>query len=169
MRTNHCLCVKLLFMRKNQSAHLHPRTRRPYQNIFPIPKMEDGRTLVKSLQLQCGSVQEAVDINLVADVLWFIFVHLASVQYISYVSLYSFMSIEQSVKEFTFIYYFLFSHNSSDRCTSTPFFRLLFQQPNAPDAPKCSPSTTIVCISASLQLKEESDIHRQDRGGMIDK
>ena len=36
-----------------------------------------------------------------------------------------------------------------------------------PNAPNRSPSSTIVCISASLQLKEEGDLHREDRGGMI--
>ena len=36
-----------------------------------------------------------------------------------------------------------------------------------PDAPNCSPRNTIVCISDSLQLKEEGDLHREDRGGMI--
>ena len=30
-----------------------------------------------------------------------------------------------------------------------------------------STSTDIVCISDSLQLKEEGDIHREDRGGMM--
>ena len=52
----------------------------------------------------------------VADILWVIFVFLDSVQYISYVSLHSFMSTEHSVKEFSFISYFLFSHNSCNRC-----------------------------------------------------
>ena len=28
-------------------------------------------------------------------------------------------------------------------------------------------STTIVCISDSLQLKEEGDLHREERGGMM--
>ena len=30
-----------------------------------------------------------------------------------------------------------------------------------------SPRITIVCISASLHLKEGGDIHREERGGMI--
>ena len=42
---------KLLFMQKNWGAHPQPRTRQPRQNIPPIPKMDDGRTLEKSLQL----------------------------------------------------------------------------------------------------------------------
>ena len=36
--------------------------------------------------------------------------------------------------------------------------------PNTPDR---SPRTTIVCISASLHLKEEGDLHREDKGGMM--
>ena len=35
------------------------------------------------------------------------------------------MAIEQSVKEFAFISYSLFSHNYSDSCASAPFHRLL--------------------------------------------
>ena len=77
------------------------------------------------------------------------------------------MSSEQSVKEFSFISYFLFSHNSCDRCASNPFLRLMFKWPNAPDPPDRSSSTTIVCIPASLQLKEESDLPREERGGML--
>ena len=77
------------------------------------------------------------------------------------------MSSEQSVKEFSFISYFLFSHYSCDHFASAPFRRFQFKRPNAPDAPDCSPSTTIVCISASLQLKEEGDLHREERGGMM--
>ena len=46
------------------------------------------------------------------------------VYYISYISLHSFMSIEQSVKEFNLISYFLFYHNSSDICASASFRRL---------------------------------------------
>ena len=34
------------------------------------------------------------------------------------------ISIKQSVKELTFLSYFLFSHNSSNICASTPFRRL---------------------------------------------
>ena len=34
------------------------------------------------------------------------------------------MSIKQSVKEITFVSYFLFYHNSSDSCSSVPFRRL---------------------------------------------
>ena len=41
---------------------------------------------------------------------------LASIQYISYVSLQSFMSSKLSVKELSFIYYLLFSYNSYNRC-----------------------------------------------------
>ena len=108
-----------------------------------------------------------MDIKRVADVLWIVFVRLASVYYISYVSIQSFMSIKQSVKEFSFISYFLFSHNSCDHFASAPFRRFQFKRPNAPDAPDRSPSTTIVCISASLQLKEEGDLDREDRVGMI--
>ena len=40
-------------------------------------------------------------------------------------------------------------------------------RPNTPDAPNRSPSTTIVCISDSLHHKEEGDLHREDRGGMM--
>ena len=29
------------------------------------------------------------------------------------------------------------------------------------------PSTTIVCISASLHFKYEGDLHREERGGMM--
>ena len=111
--------------------------------------------------------QEGTDIERVADTVWVIFVRLASVQYISYVSLQSFMSSELSVKEFSFIYYLLFSHNSCDHFASTPFRRFQFKRPNAPDSPDGSPSTNIVCISASLQLKEEGDLHREERGGMM--
>ena len=50
---------------------------------------------------------------------------------------------------------------------SSPFRRLQFKRPNAPDAPDRSPSTTIVCISASIQIKEEGDLHMEDRGGMM--
>ena len=46
----------------------------------------------------------------------------------------------------------------------TPFRQFQFNRPNAPDAPDRSPSTTIVCISASLQLKEEGCLHREERG-----
>ena len=42
--------------------------------------------------------------------------------------------------------------------------RLFIELMHAPDH---SPSTTIICISASLNLKEEGDIHREDRGGMM--
>ena len=77
------------------------------------------------------------------------------------------MSSEHSVKEFSFISYFLFSYNSCDRCASAPFLRLQFKRPDAPDDPDCSLRTTIVGISASLQLKEEGDIHREERGGMM--
>ena len=77
------------------------------------------------------------------------------------------MSRELSVKELSCIYYLLFSHNSCNQCASDPFRRLQFKRPNDPDAPDRSPSTTIVCISASLQLKEEGDIHREERGGMM--
>ena len=44
------------------------------------------------------------------------FLRLASVNYIYYVSLQSFMSSKLSVKEFSLIFYFLFSHNSCNRC-----------------------------------------------------
>ena len=77
------------------------------------------------------------------------------------------MWIEQSVKEFSFISYFFFSSDLCDRCASAPLRRLLFYHTNAPKAPKFSPSTTIVFISASLQLKAEGDLHREDRGGMM--
>ena len=40
------------------------------------------------------------------------------------------MSTEQSVKEFSFISYFLFSHYSCDRCASAPFRWLQFKRPN---------------------------------------
>ena len=63
--------------------------------------------------------------------------------------------------------YLLISHDSCDRCASAPFCRLLLKQLNAPDAPNRSPSTTIVYISDSLQLKEDGDVHREDRGGMM--
>ena len=65
------------------------------------------------------------------------------------------------------IYYLLFSHNSCDHFASASFRRFQFKWPNAPDAPDRSPSTNIVCISASLQLKDEGDIHREERGGMM--
>ena len=45
------------------------------------------------------------------------FVRLASVQYIFYVSLHSFMSSKLSVKEFSFISYFLFYHNYCNHST----------------------------------------------------
>ena len=61
----------------------------------------------------------------------------------------------------------LIYHHSCDRCASAPFHRLLFKRPNAPDAPNPSPSTTIVFITDSLQRKEEVDIHRQYRGGIM--
>ena len=77
------------------------------------------------------------------------------------------MSSELSVKEFSFISYLLFSLNSCHHFASDPFRRFQFKWPNAPDAPDCSPSTTIVFISDSLQLKEEGDLHREDRGGMM--
>ena len=78
-----------------------------------------------------------MDINQVAAVLWFVFIHLASVYSLFYVSLQSFMSIEQIVKKFTFISYFLFSCNSCNRCASSPFATEL------PDAPDLSPITTV--------------------------
>ena len=62
------------------------------------------------------SIKEGQDVNWVADIIWVVFVRLAYVEYISYVSLHSFMSSELSVKEFSFISYFSFSHNSCDRC-----------------------------------------------------
>ena len=77
------------------------------------------------------------------------------------------MSSELSVKEFVFIYYFLFFYNYCDHCASATFRRLQLKRPNAPDNPDHSPSTTIVCISASLQLKEEGDLHKEERGGMM--
>ena len=77
------------------------------------------------------------------------------------------MSSELSVKEFSFISYLLFSHDSCDHFVSAPFRRFQFKRPNAPDAPYCSPSTTIVCISSSLHFKEEGDLHREDRGRMM--
>ena len=77
------------------------------------------------------------------------------------------MSSELSVKEFSFIYYLLFSHNSCNHFASAPFCRFQFKRPNAPNAPDFPPRTTIVCISDSLQLKEEGDIHREERGGMM--
>ena len=77
------------------------------------------------------------------------------------------MSIELIVKGFSFISFFLFSHNSCDYCASAPFLRLHFKRTNAPDDTDCSPSTTIVCISASLQIKEEDDIYREERGGIM--
>ena len=77
------------------------------------------------------------------------------------------MSSELSVKEFSFISYLLFYHSSCDHFASAPFRRFQFKWPNAPDDPDHSPSTTIVCISDSLQLKEEGDLHREDMGGMM--
>ena len=77
------------------------------------------------------------------------------------------MSSELSVKEFSFISYFLFSHNSCDRCASAPFLQFQFKRTNARDDPDCSPINTIVCISASLQLMEEGDLHREERGGVM--
>ena len=70
-------------------------------------------------------------------------------------------------QRFSFISYLLFSHNFCDHFASAPFRRFQFKWPNAPDAPDRSPITTIVCISDSLQLKEEGDLHREDRGGMM--
>ena len=35
-----------------------------------------------------------------------------------------------------------------------------------PDAHNCSPRTTIFCISASIQIKEEGDLTIEERGGM---
>ena len=55
----------------------------------------------------------------------------------SYVSIQSFMSIEQSVKEFTFISYFLFYHNYCDSYASAP---LATKLPVTPDRP---PRTTV--------------------------
>ena len=49
--------------------------------------------------------QEGQEIIRVTDLIWVVFVRLSSTQYISYVSLQSFMSIEQSVKEFSFVSY----------------------------------------------------------------
>ena len=46
------------------------------------------------------------------------FSHSASVNYISYLSLQIFTSIKQSVKEFSFISYFLFSHHLCFACSS---------------------------------------------------
>ena len=77
------------------------------------------------------------------------------------------MSSKLSVKEFSCISYFLFSNNYCDHCASSTFCRLHLKQPNAPDYPNCSPKTTIVCISASLQLREEGDLHREERGGVM--
>ena len=48
-----------------------------------------------------------------------------------------------------------------------PFRQLHFKLPNAPDNPDRPPSTTIVFVSDSLQLNEEGDIHRGERGGMM--
>ena len=36
-----------------------------------------------------------------------------------------------------------------------------------PDAPDCSPRNTIVFVSDILQLNEEGDIHREERGGVM--
>ena len=47
------------------------------------------------------------------------------------------MSVGQSVKEFTFISYFLFSYYSWDRCDYAP---LATERPDTPDIP---PSTTV--------------------------
>ena len=58
--------------------------------------------------------------NRVTDLIWVVFVRLSSAQYISYVILQSFMSIENSVKELYFISYFLLYHNSCNRCASFP-------------------------------------------------
>ena len=77
------------------------------------------------------------------------------------------MSSKLSVKEFSCISYFLFFNSSCDHCTSAHFRRLQFKRPNAPDDLNHSPSTNIVCISASLQLKEEGDIHREESVGMM--
>ena len=77
------------------------------------------------------------------------------------------MSSELSVKEFSFISYLLFSYNSCDHFDSAPFRRFQFKRMNAPEAPDRSPSTTIVFISAILQLKEEGDLPREERGGMM--
>ena len=77
------------------------------------------------------------------------------------------MSSGLSVKTFSFISYLLFSHNSCDHFASAPFRQFQFKRPNAPDAPDRSPRTTIFCISASLHLKEEGDLHREERGGIM--
>ena len=58
------------------------------------------------------------------------------------------MSIKLSVKEFSCICYFLFSHNFCNNCASVPFCRLQFKWPNSLDNPYRSPSTNIVCILA---------------------
>ena len=50
------------------------------------------------------------------------------------------MSIKLSVKEFSCIYYFLFSHNSCNHCASSPFQRLQFKRPNAPTLPIAPPA-----------------------------
>ena len=47
------------------------------------------------------------------------------------------MSTEQSVKEFSFMSYFLFFHNSYDRYNSDP---LAIKRP---DTPYCPPRTTV--------------------------
>ena len=77
------------------------------------------------------------------------------------------MSSKLRVKEFSFISYLLFSHNPCDHFAFAPFRQFQFKRSNAPSAPDHSPSTTIVCITDSLHLKEEGDIYREDRGGMM--
>ena len=82
------------------------------------------------------------------DILWVVFVCITSVYYIYYVSLQSFMSIEQSVKEFLLISNFLFSHNSFNRCASTPFSSLC----RSPSSLSCrlSEMQTIVVMGEQL-------------------
>ena len=67
----------------------------------PIINLTNSSQNIKSVQIYWPCIQEGKDIERVADTVWVIFVRIMSVQYISYVSLQSFMSSELSVKEFS--------------------------------------------------------------------
>ena len=57
-----------------------------------------------------------------------VFVRLASICYVFYISLQSFMTFRQSVKELSFIFYFLFIINPQ-RALIADLFRIFFLPP----------------------------------------
>ena len=69
------------------------------------------------------------------------------------------------MKELSLFSYFLFFIVPAIAALPPPSF--VFFPADAPDAPNRSPRATIVFLSDYLKLKEEGDIHREERGRMI--